>query len=417
MLMSRKLNDFLINKNFSKLWLSQGLSLLTSNMLNFILMIKIFEATGSTVAVGLYLALYTLPSLFLGLFAGAFIDLWSKRKILILTNVAQALVVLLYLGVSDKIWPIYSIVLLYSMCDEFFLPAQASTLPAIVSKKRLPRANSLFMMTMQITFLVGFTIGGPVIRLLGDRGPFVLASFFLMASALAVYFLPKDKPADEIKFGKNFDENFEKIISQIREGYSFIRKERKVLIPLIIYVLIQVVMAIVTILFPVISQKLLAVDIRDAGLILITPLGFGMIAGMFVLNRIIGKTGKRILISIGSFLGILAVLGIVVAAPAVNLKIPTASFSTFLLGISMVFSLVPTQTLLQENTPFKVRGRVFGLLGALTTISLAVPVFVSAALVDILGPIWAMGMICVILATIGILSARKKYVKQFYYRA
>ena len=417
MLMSGKISNFLINKNFTKLWLSQGLSLLTSNMLNFILMIKIFEATGSTVAVGLYLALYTLPSVFLGLFAGAFIDLWSKRKILILTNAAQALVVLLYLGASDKIWPIYSIVLLYSMCDEFFLPAQASTLPAIVSKKQLSRANSLFMMTMQATFLIGFTIGGPIIRLLGNQGPFILASLFLMVSALSVYFLPKDKPADEIKFSKNFDENFEKIISQIREGYSFIRKERKILIPLVIYVLIQVVMAIVTILFPVISQKLLAVDIRDAGLILITPLGFGMIAGMFALNRIIDRMGKRISIAIGSFLAILGVLGIVIAAPAVKLKIPVACFSTFLLGISMVFSLVPTQTLLQENTPFKVRGRVFGILGALTTIALAVPVFVSAALVDILGPIWAIGLICVILSTIGILSARKKYVKQFYYRA
>ncbi|MBU1127244.1 MFS transporter, partial [Patescibacteria group bacterium] len=390
--MSGKISNFLINKNFTKLWLSQGLSLLTSNMLNFILMIKIFEATGSTVAVGLYLALYTLPSVFLGLFAGAFIDLWSKRKILILTNAAQALVVLLYLGASDKIWPIYSIVLLYSMCDEFFLPAQASTLPAIVSKKQLSRANSLFMMTMQATFLIGFTIGGPIIRLLGNQGPFILASLFLMVSALSVYFLPKDKPADEIKFSKNFDENFEKIISQIREGYSFIRKERKILIPLVIYVLIQVVMAIVTILFPVISQKLLAVDIRDAGLILITPLGFGMIAGMFALNRIIDRMGKRISIAIGSFLAILGVLGIVIAAPAVKLKIPVACFSTFLLGISMVFSLVPTQTLLQENTPFKVRGRVFGILGALTTIALAVPVFVSAALVDILGPIWAIGL-------------------------
>ncbi|MFH1289521.1 MAG: MFS transporter, partial [Patescibacteria group bacterium] len=336
--MSGKISNFLINKNFTKLWLSQGLSLLTSNMLNFILMIKIFEATGSTVAVGLYLALYTLPSVFLGLFAGAFIDLWSKRKILILTNAAQALVVLLYLGASDKIWPIYSIVLLYSMCDEFFLPAQASTLPAIVSKKQLSRANSLFMMTMQATFLIGFTIGGPIIRLLGNQGPFILASLFLMVSALSVYFLPKDKPADEIKFSKNFDENFEKIISQIREGYSFIRKERKILIPLVIYVLIQVVMAIVTILFPVISQKLLAVDIRDAGLILITPLGFGMIAGMFALNRIIDRMGKRISIAIGSFLAILGVLGIVIAAPAVKLKIPVACFSTFLLGISMVFS-------------------------------------------------------------------------------
>ena len=101
------------NQDFLKLWISQTLSQLTANMLNFILIIKVYEATASTVAVGLLLALYVAPSLFLGLFAGAFIDLWSKRKVLLLTNLSQSLIVLLYLGVGVKVWPIYSIVLLY----------------------------------------------------------------------------------------------------------------------------------------------------------------------------------------------------------------------------------------------------------------------------------------------------------------
>ena len=322
------------------------------------------------------------------------------------------------MGVRNEIWPIYSIVFLYSICDEFFLPSQASALPALVPKKHLARANSLFMTTNQATFLIGFTIGGPIIRLLGNQGPFVLASLFLFIAAFSVNFLPKDKPGNNIKLGKSFDENVAKIVAQVRNGYLFIRSERKVLIPIVIFALIQMVMAIVTIIFPVISKELLSVDIRDAGLILITPLGMGMILGMFVLNKIIKKTGKRLLISIGAFSGILGVLIIAIVSPIVEgVKIPVTSFASTLLGVAMVMTLVPTQTLLQENTPLKVRGRVFGLLGALTTIMLAAPVFLSAALVDILGPIWAMAMVCFILFIVGALSANKKYVKQFYHRS
>ncbi len=136
------------NRQFLKVWTSQFFSQLTANMLNFVLIVKIYEATQSTVAIGIFLAIYAAPSVFLGLFSGAFIDLLSKRKVLLLTNLSQALIVLLYLGIGNKIWPIYTIVLLYSICDEFFTPAEASTIPAIVKKENLPAANTLFLFTL-----------------------------------------------------------------------------------------------------------------------------------------------------------------------------------------------------------------------------------------------------------------------------
>ncbi|HUV42949.1 MAG TPA: MFS transporter [Patescibacteria group bacterium] len=400
------------NKDFLKLWLSQSLSQLTANMLNFILIVKIYEATGSTVAVGLLFALYVAPSLFLGLFTGAFIDLWSKRKILILTNLSQALIVLLYLGVGSKAWPIYSIVLLYSLCDEFFNPSQAAILPALVKKEHFPAANSFFFFTMHGAFLIGYSMGGPVIKILGQRSPFVLASIFLFIATLATYLLPKDKPRRKWDLEKGFGE----IAEDIKEGYNFIKNEHRVLIPIGLYVLTQILLATVVILFPSYSQNVLGIDIRDAGLILILPAGFGAILGSVFIERSIRKLGKRVLISLGIFGSSLGLMSLALVVPRIPLATLAAFITMAVLGFAAIMVNIPAQTLIQENTPFDVRGRVFGVIGSLVTVAAAIPVFVTAALVDLIGVTWIVFIISSVVFALGLLSLRKKYVLQIYNR-
>lgn len=401
------------NRDFLKLWLSQSLSQLTANMLNFILIVKIYEATGSTVAVGLLLALYVAPSLFLGLFTGAFIDLWSKRKILTLTNLSQALIVLLYLGVGSQAWPIYSIVLLYSLCDEFFNPAQAASLPALVKKEHFPAANSFFFFTMHGAFLIGYSLGGPVIKILGQRSPFILASIFLFIATLATYLLPRDKP----KRKWNLERGFGEIAEDIKEGYIFIRNEPRVLIPIGLYVLTQILLATVIILFPSYSQTVLGIDIRDAGLLLILPAGIGAILGSVLVERTIKKLGKRILISMGIFGSSFGLMSLALIVPKVSLAAIFAFITMAVLGLTAIMVNIPAQTLIQENTPFDVRGRVFGVIGSLVTVAAAIPVFVTAALVDLIGVTWIVLVISFIVFILGLFSLRKKYVLQIYHRS
>ncbi len=401
------------NRDFLKLWISQALSQLTANMLNFILIIKVYEATGSTVAVGLLLALYVAPSLFLGLFAGAFIDLWSKRKVLLFTNLSQSLIVLLYLGVGVKVWPIYSIVLLYSICDEFFNPAQAASLPALVKKEHFPAANSFFFFTLHGAFLVGYSMGGPVIKALGQRSPFVLASIFLFIATLATYLLPKDEPRRRWDVEKGFGE----IAKDVKEGYEFIKNEPRVLIPIGLYVLTQIFLATVVILFPSYSQNVLGIDIRDAGLILILPAGIGAVLGSILVERSIKRLGKRILITIGIFGSAFGLMSLALIVPRVTMATFFAFVTMIALGMTSIMVNIPAQTLLQENTRFDVRGRVFGVLGALVTVAAAIPVFVTAALVDLMGVTWIVLIISLFVFILGLFSLRKKYVLRIYHRS
>ncbi len=399
------------NRHFAKVWTSQFFSQLTANMLNFVLIVRIYEATASTVAVGFFFATYAAPSVFLGLFSGAFIDLMSKRKVLLLTNLSQALIVLLYLGVGDKIWPIYTIVLLYSICDEFFTPAEASTIPAIVKKDNLPAANSLFLFTLHGAFLVGYSIAGPVIKFFGNTVPFFLASVFNFIAATAIFFLPKDKP----KKGITIETSFEDFVRDIKEGYVFIKNEPKVLIPIILYVTSQIIIASAVVLLPSFASDVLLMDIKDAGLLLVLPAGIGALLGAFIVERTIKKLGKRLLITGGIFLASLALMILALIAPLTQIVL-FSSVLMVVLGISMVLVSVPAQTLLQENTPFDVRGRVFGALGAFVAISAALPLFVVAGLTDLFGPVAILTLIALILLTGGLLSLKKEYVLQIYNR-
>jgi len=99
----------LSNINFTKVWFSLILSLVSAYTLNFILIGKIFNSTQSSVAVAFFLFFYYLPTIILGPFIGVLIDNWNKRSIFAFSSLLQALIVLFYSLAKEKIWPLYAL--------------------------------------------------------------------------------------------------------------------------------------------------------------------------------------------------------------------------------------------------------------------------------------------------------------------
>lgn len=112
-----------LSKNFKflYLWASQILSQLTIYVMNFLLLLRLFEKTGSTIATSFLWVAYALPAILIGPFAAA-----SHRTSLFL---------------------IYGVALAYSFLNQFYVPAELATLPSVVKKKVLPHANGLFFLT------------------------------------------------------------------------------------------------------------------------------------------------------------------------------------------------------------------------------------------------------------------------------
>jgi len=395
------------NKTFLKVWLSQLISLVTAYMLNFVLMDRIYAATRSTIAVGFFWGFYILPSATLGPFSGVFIDYLSKKRIFVITNLLQAFVVLLYLGVNlHKIWPIYTIVLSYSFCDEFFNPAVAAFLPTIVKKNQLPAANSLYLLTTQGCLIIGFMIGGALLRLFSFTGlPFLVASIFLLMASGLGSLIPSDKPALKRKFQLGFKEFW----ADLTEGYQFIKGEPKVLLPMGLLFGLQIILGIGLILLPSISQEHLKIQFADSSFAIVVPALLGAILGGVLSERLLKKYLKRFLIIGGLYLLgfsvlLLGFLPFLVGSPG-----NFVSLLAIILGIACVGIYVPLQTLVQEHTPFDIRGRVFGTLSTLITLAAAIPVLITITLVDFLGISLILFLIGGMLVLLASYAARGKY--------
>lgn len=391
--------------NFYKLWVSQILSTVTANMLAFVLIIRVFEATHSSIAIGLLLAIYTLPSLLLGIFAGVFVDRWSKRSILILTNLLQALVILLFLGVRDSIWPIYTLVFLYSLVDEFYNPAQTSFLPSLVPKEKLATANSLIFLTLNGSLIVGYGLGGPMVRFFGERTPFAFGSFFLLLAAASAFLLPHDTPRKN-----NYSNGFEGVWQELKEGVSFIKERRKVLYPFLFFALVQMAVSSTGVLFPSFAADVLKINLTDSAIFVVIPAGLGALIGSVFLNRVLRVLGRRLTILLAVFSAGIVVLLLSFAVPATTNPKIFAPLLITLLGLSVVLITAPVLAFLQEVTPFDFRGRVFGGLSALMTWGSWLPIFIAATATDLFGVTWTLAVIGIAILAFGLYLRRKEYI-------
>ena len=97
----------LTNKNFLKLWTSQLFSQLSANLLNFALIIRVFDLAAGTkyasISVSLLVLAFGVPSIIFALLAGAYVDHLDRKKVLVATNIIRAILVLMLLFFDNNL--------------------------------------------------------------------------------------------------------------------------------------------------------------------------------------------------------------------------------------------------------------------------------------------------------------------------
>lgn len=373
------------NDHFVRLWLTQIITQTSAYMLNFILLVRIYAATHSTIALSIFLMFYMAPSLFLGLFSGALIDYWDKRKILVLTNILQGIVCLFYLLAGDHLLLLYFVVFLYSLCDEFFTPAQQAILPSVVKRERLVISNSLLMFTNQGALVFGALLGGIMVKDFPQYLPFLLISVLLLLSAKIISGVPTDK---QLRFGKQAvrkEKSWHQFLADIKEGYRFIYTEPRVFYPFIFYVAAQVLAGTSVILFPALAENIFHISVYDSGFAIFLPIGLGALAGSYYMYSKIKTWGRKILISCGWLICGSSFLALALIAPQIDYPYLLSTGCMFFLGLGAVLIIVTSLLMLQENVPLYIRGRVFASLSAFLVISTYLPLFFLATITDRLG--------------------------------
>ncbi len=401
------------NKKFVYIWISQIFSQLTINIMNFILLTRLFEITGSAISTSLLWISYALPAMMIGPFASGIIDLVDKRKMLMATNLMQAVVIFLYalLGHSN-IFVVYMVVFIYSLLNQFYIPSEASTLPTVLKKDTLAHGNGLFFMTQQASIVLGFALAGILRSFLPFRSSLFLCSILVFIAFISTTFLPKIK--SEKVLSSKLEEAFFEFFGHIKEGYKFIKNEKRVLTPLLLLLGFQVALQLCIVQFPILAQNILSIPLNHASFYILVPAGIGAIIGAMIVPKLLRNgVRKKVVIDTGLLIISIALLVISFALPYLGgfLK-TTVSFILFIaLGFGFVSILVPSQTFLQESTPQDFRGRVFGNFTFLVTVTSVLPVLFSGTLVEAFGIKFLLSMLSVFVVIVFIFS--KKFGQRF----
>lgn len=421
------------NRGFRYLWLNQVLVQLAYNALNFALIIWVYKLTNSNLAVSALLLSVYLPSVFFGLLAGVFVDLADKRKIIILVDGLLVISFLLFIPIRHLYFALLINTFIINSLAQFFMPSESSSIPALVSKKYLFLANSLFSLTLYGAFMAGFIIGGPILNSFGINAVFLIGAGMLAAAFLLAHNLPAIHTKTDKRLPKGIRSiaNFRKLIEMTMEEagktYQFIKGKLSIAVAIMLMAIIQGIIGVAAVLTPSYLERYLKIHATDASYFLIFPLGLGMISGAYLLGRFFNKTPRRfivlpavLLVGVSLILiGLLPTLAQIfnstelplhITKPRYFLRAPSISswlaIISYFSGLCMVTIIVPCQTILQENTPEQIRGKLFATLSVIMTAAAAIPVLLAGALADMFGAQLIFIGVGVLVAFIGLLALK-----------
>jgi len=153
------------NRNYSLLLFGESSSIFGDILLNIGLALYVLKLTGSAGKFALILSVGLLPRVLLGLFAGAIVDRFDKKKIMILLDVARGI----YLSILFMLWLlgymnlflVYVTVVFFSVCSIFFNPCAITVLPSILKEEELVSGNSIMNVCIEtISILAGIIAAG-----------------------------------------------------------------------------------------------------------------------------------------------------------------------------------------------------------------------------------------------------------------
>src|SRR6266542_44052 len=150
------------NRSFRLLWLGQVVSQMGDWFDTIAVYTIALRLTGSGRSVALIMVARFLPSVVMGPLSGVVADRFSRRSIMITSDILRALGVLGFLLVRrpDQMWLVYVITVLQLGFSSFFEPAKTAAIPSIVSDRELLPANTIASFTWSAMLTLGAAIGG-----------------------------------------------------------------------------------------------------------------------------------------------------------------------------------------------------------------------------------------------------------------
>lgn len=405
--------------HFLKLWGGQIFEKNAEHLLNFFFVLRLHDLANNPFLTSILVISFSIPPILFSNIAGVIADSFDRRKIFLTVNIFRILLVLASITLINTSTGIIISALILSAAGEFLGPTHNASIPSTVRQQHLFLANTISSLTSYGSFLIGFSLAGPLYFYANQHTIYGIAIFLHIVSLGFYFFLPplarhlKELKNPTISLIKNYNIVFNRIIHGIR----FIRQRPMIMTVIILATFVFTIERAFVSLMPSFSEELLKFTAKDISLFLIIPTGVGAVIGALSANRL-NRTHQKInLITFGILcdgIGLLLVALYPIISSMFPASIMIGDFQLWnlayimglaiLSGIADPFVIITTQTLLQEQTPAATRGRVFGSLLMIMNIMEIIPVMIIgglATLFPIARIIMSLGLLTLMIGAVG----------------
>lgn len=314
---------------------------------------KILKITSNDFSVSLVFILQSIPIIILGIFAGNVIDKRNKKISFIVVNIIFSITSFIFSVTSNSVI-IFSIILINGAIQAFYLPIAGALMPSIVNKDELTEANGIKMSINGLVMIIGYAFAGIVVSFIGNNSAFVLDSLSFLFIAITSSFMKINSKSKGEKLSSNYK-------NDMAEAWNFVKNKSIVKYMFMLEVITTFIISMQTPLTYIFAEKYLggkAVMASKVGF-LFAAAGIGGIVGGVLLGKFKNKN-KVILFSASLVLD-----SIVVIVFSFNRYFPISIIAFGVMGVLGSFTGSILETVIQENTPEKMIGRVFGFISSI----------------------------------------------------
>lgn len=280
-------------KIFSIIWTGQFLSILSSTIVNFAIILWISLKTGSAEMLAYAAIAGMIPQALIGPLSGVFIDRWNRKRVMILADAFIALctfllAVLFWLGIAE-IWHIFVLLALRSIGSAFHMPAMQASVPLLAPESQLARIAGIDQMIISVGNIAGPALGALFITIWKMEYVLLLDVAGALVACTTLLFVHIPNPKKEIEKVKN-------ILSEMKEGIMVVLRNKGLSWVFLCSMLVVFFLMPISVLFPLMTLNYFSGNTFQVSLIEVLW-GAGALAGGAVMGAKVYNINKVILVN------------------------------------------------------------------------------------------------------------------------
>ncbi|MEO6334325.1 MAG: MFS transporter, partial [Pyrinomonadaceae bacterium] len=353
------------NRNFRNLLAGQVISEL-GNWFNFIAGLGLVRlvSEASPIAAGIFFVCRLVPFSIVSPIAGTFVDRFSRRQVMIATDLARVGVAMMFLLVTnaDDLWIAYVATILLSSFGAFFDGAKNAATPNLTGKEGLLAGTALMFSSRFLLMAIGSALGGWAAAIFGYKIAFMINAASFLVSAFTVWLIPEEATRDA-DTGDRMAGRTEKptFATELKEGFRYTLENHFALTILIMNVIWATGGGAINVIFERMGGVYFPTVEKwnpDIGVAMLwTAAGFGLTVGMLISHRTSAwlERTKGHSMFIGTTL---IVHGLLFSLAGVMPTLLLFAIFTFVSRAIVGVEYAIQETLFQRSLPDYIRGRI-----------------------------------------------------------